>query len=115
MQGIGRRFVYILRSASDHQQVSGSYLSLPIWIRMPAAIGLLFWGARSDRYWTVPVAAFLAMPILWVNVFTILLGAIPLLPSAGRTPARDWLLRSGNGAGSRVARAFARRARSPAT
>jgi hypothetical protein len=84
----------LLRSASDHQEVNATYLALPIWLRMPAALALLYWGARTDRYWTVPVAAFLAMPILWVNVFTILLAAVPLLPSAGRTPARDWLLRT---------------------
>jgi Glycosyltransferase family 87 len=106
----------ILRSASDHQQVSGSYLSVPIWMRMPAAIAIVWWGARTNRYWTVPVAAFLAMPILWMNVFTILLGAIPLLPSAGPTPARNWLLKTGRAARPGLARTFARPgARSPVT
>lgn len=84
----------LFRSASDHQQVSGAYLAIPIWLRLPAAIGLLWWGARSDRYWVVPVAAFLAMPILWANVFTILIGALPLLPIAGYSPARAWLLKT---------------------
>jgi glycosyl transferase family 87 len=84
----------LLRSASDHQQVSGAYLALPIWLRMPISIGLLWWGARKDHYWVVPVAAFLAMPILWANVFTILVGALPLLPIAGYSPARAWLLKT---------------------
>ena len=84
----------LLRSASDHQQVSGAYLAIPIWVRLPVSIGLLWWGARSDRYWVVPVAAFLAMPILWANVFTILIGALPLLPIAGYSPARAWLLKT---------------------
>jgi hypothetical protein len=99
----------LLRSASDHQTVSGAYLSVPIWIRMPAAIALLWWGARTDRYWTVPVGAFLAMPILWINVFTMLLGAVPLLQSAGRTPARTWFLRTATVGATRPRRAFARR------
>ncbi|HEX7951128.1 MAG TPA: glycosyltransferase family 87 protein [Candidatus Limnocylindrales bacterium] len=84
----------LLRSASDHQQVSGNYLAIPIWVRLPISIGLLWWGARSDRYWVVPVAAFLATPILWPNVFTILIGALPLLPVAGYSPARAWLLKT---------------------
>lgn len=84
----------LLRSASDHQQVSGAYLAIPIWLRLPISVGLLWWGARTDRYWVVPVAAFLAMPILWANVFTILIGALPLLPLAGYSPARVWLLKT---------------------
>ena len=103
----------LLRSASDHEIVSGSYLAIPIWLRLPVAVGLLYWGARTDRYWVVPVAAFLATPILWANVFTILVGVLPLMPAAGATPARVWLLKSRTVAAPRAA--VARRgARSPA-
>jgi hypothetical protein len=84
-------FDLLTRSVTQRQTITGSYLNIPLWARLPAAVALLWWGARSDRYWTVPVAAFLAMPILWLNVFTILLGAVPLLSSAGHTPAREWL------------------------
>jgi hypothetical protein len=84
----------IIRTLSDHETVTGAYLAIPVWLRLPIAVALVWWGARSDRYWTVPVAAFLAMPILWANVFTILLGAIPLIPAFGLTPARAWLLKT---------------------
>lgn len=87
-------FDLLLRSVTQPQPVIGTYLALPLWLRLPAAIGLLWWGARSDRYWTVPVAVFLTMPILWLNVFTILVAAVPLMPAAGRTPAREWLLQT---------------------
>jgi hypothetical protein len=33
------------------------------------------------------------MPILWINVFTLLLAVIPLREEPGVTPARAWLLR----------------------
>ena len=85
----------LVRSATQAQPVVGTYLAVPLWLRLPVALGVLYWGARTDRYWTVPVAAVVAMPILWLNVFTILLAAIPLTPAAGRTPARTWLLESG--------------------
>ena len=32
---------------------------------------LVIWGARTDRRWTVPVAATLALPVLWVSGFAI--------------------------------------------
>jgi hypothetical protein len=42
----------------------------------------------------LPVGILLSMPILWVNVFTILIALVPLRPEGGLTPARDWLLRT---------------------
>ena len=32
---------------------------------------LVAWGALTDRRWTVPVAATLALPVLWVSGFAI--------------------------------------------
>jgi hypothetical protein len=81
------------RSITDKQVVEGAYLSIPVWARLPFAIGIIFWGARTSRHWTVPVAILLAMPILWINVFTLLIAAIPLRAEFGLTPARAWLLR----------------------
>jgi hypothetical protein len=81
------------RSITDRQVVEGAYLAIPVWARLPFAVAILFWGARTDRHWTVPVGILLAMPILWVNVFTLLIAVIPLRAEAGLTPARAWLLR----------------------
>jgi hypothetical protein len=58
-------------------------------------VAVIAWGARTDRYWTVPVGVLLAMPILWINVFTILIAVLPLREEPGLTPAREWLLRAG--------------------
>ena len=81
------------RSVTDKQVVEGAYLAIPVWLRLPVAVVLIAWGARTNRHWTVPIAALLAMPILWANVFTLLIAVVPLREEAGLTPARAWLLR----------------------
>ena len=42
------------------------YIGIPLLIRLPAAALLVAWGARTDRTWTIPASAALALPILWV-------------------------------------------------
>lgn len=81
------------RSVMDRQVVEGAYLAIPVWLRLPFAVAIIAWGARTDRHWTVPVGILLAMPILWLNVFSLLVAAVPLREEAGLTPARAWLLR----------------------
>ncbi len=70
----------------------GTWASVPIplWIRLPAAVVLVVWGARTDRRWTVPVASMLALPALWYGGISMLLGVIPLVAMHGggvREPA----------------------------
>jgi hypothetical protein len=62
---------------------TGTWASVPIplWIRLPFAIAIIVWGARTDRRWTVPVAAMLALPALWYGGLSMLLAVIPLLPA----------------------------------
>jgi hypothetical protein len=57
----------------------------PLPFRLPVAALLVWWGARTDRPWTVPVAATLALPIVWVHGLTIALAAIPFLRRGDRT------------------------------
>jgi hypothetical protein len=71
----------------------GTWASVPVplWTRLPIAAAVVVWGARTDRAWTVPVAAMLALPALWYGGISMLLAAIPLLPEQGRLrwlPAR---------------------------
>jgi hypothetical protein len=51
----------------------------PLLLRLPLAVALVVWGARTDRPWTVPVAATLAMPVLWFAALSALCGAVPLV------------------------------------
>ncbi|HLY15190.1 MAG TPA: glycosyltransferase family 87 protein [Candidatus Limnocylindrales bacterium] len=67
-------------------KTSGTWAALPIplWLRLPIAVAVVVWGARTDRRWAVPVAAMLALPALWYGGLTILLAVIPL-----RDPRRN--------------------------
>lgn len=47
----------------------------------------MVWGARTDRRWTVIVAATLALPVLWIAGLAMLIGVIPELRA--RSQARS--------------------------
>jgi hypothetical protein len=59
---------------------SGTWAALPVpfLIRLPIAVAIVVWGARTDRRWTVPVAAMVALPALWYGGLSMLLAVIPL-------------------------------------
>lgn len=58
----------------------GTWAAVPlsIWIRLPIAVAVVAWGARTDRRWTVPVSAMIALPALWYGALSMLLAVIPL-------------------------------------
>jgi len=63
----------------------------PAPIRLPLAALLVAWGARTDRPWTVPVAATLALPIIWPHGLAVALAAIPFVRRGDRTATLpDW-------------------------
>ena len=54
---------------------------IPIPGRLVIAAGIVMYGARTDRRWLVPIAAVIAIPVMYVNSLTILV-AVPFLWSA---------------------------------
>lgn len=58
----------------------------PLVLRLIASGLLVAWGARTDRRWTVLVAAFIALPVTWVNGLA-MFAALPLLLRRGGVPA----------------------------
>lgn len=56
----------------------GNHIELPLWLRLAAGAGLVVWGARSNRRWTVLVAAMFALPTLWFHGFSMLAGLFAL-------------------------------------
>lgn len=61
---------------------------IPFLVRLPFAVALVVWGARTNRRWTVPVAGMLALPALWYGGLAMLLAVIRLqepAPPPGRT------------------------------
>jgi hypothetical protein len=70
---------------------------IPFVVRLPVAIAVVVWGARTDRRWAVPVAGMLALPALWYGGLTMLLAVIALRdpgrglgPKAAPVRARTW-------------------------
>lgn len=68
----------------DQARLSGSaagyeFIPGPLY-RLPVAVILVVWAARTDRVWVLPVAMVLATPFIWNGSLT-LLAAIPRLRS----------------------------------
>ena len=65
---------------------SGTWAAVPVpfFVRLPFAVALVVWGARTNRRWTVPVSAMLALPALWYGGLSIMVATLPLLG------ARSW-------------------------
>ena len=83
-QWLEREVAVTLQVAPDQPQIA-----IPLSIRLVAAAGLVAWGARTNRRWTVPVAGAVAMPVLWLTSFSVLaalgtLGRPELEPVRGR-------------------------------
>lgn len=58
-------------------------IPIPLWIRLPLAALIVIWGARRDARWTVPVAATLALPVLWIHGLAMLVACWPLRSNTG--------------------------------
>ncbi len=78
-------------AAIDIPEQAAIQVSLPI--RLLVAAVFVVFGARTDRAWLVPVAATIASPAIWGNVFVILVAAVPLLEGRGLTRPLLWLPR----------------------
>jgi hypothetical protein len=50
----------------------------PLPLRLAAAVFVVVYGARTDRRWMVPVAATIALPVLWYNGFAMAVAVLPL-------------------------------------
>ncbi len=61
----------------------------PLWLRLPLAVALVAWGARTNRRWVVPAAALLALPRLYFQSPALLLAVLPAL-RGGWASAERW-------------------------
>jgi hypothetical protein len=56
---------------------STASLAVPLIVRLPLAIALTYFGARRNQRWVMPVAALLALPVIWdVHSLSMLLGVV---------------------------------------
>lgn len=70
-------------SASSATPPPWPALPVPLWPRLLIAAIIVWWGARRDLRWAVPVGAMLALPALWPGGLALLAACWPL-----RSPAR---------------------------
>jgi hypothetical protein len=64
-------------------------LPIPLWVRLPIAAAVIWWGALRDARWTVPLGAMLALPWLWPGGFAMLAAwwRLPLHKTDASEPA----------------------------
>lgn len=72
------RWVEGLIANRDPDAASDAILQLALPIRLAIATVILWWGARRDARWVVPIAVTLGLPILWSHGLAILLASIYL-------------------------------------
>jgi hypothetical protein len=73
------QWVATLRSSTSSAVTAPVLTGAPLMLRVGASVVLVSWGAWSGRRWTVPLAAMLALPAVWVMGSSMLIGAIPSL------------------------------------
>jgi len=99
LPGAWADWVDVLGASATKTVGTWAAIPVPLWLRLPAAVALVTWGARTDRRWTVPVAAMLALPALWFGGASMLLAAVALAADQRRDDAPS---RSDDQGGSRA-------------
>ena len=85
---------YVLGTGLSPNVGTAAWIPIPFVVRLPAAVLLVLWGARTDRPWTVPTASMLALPVLWAVGLAMLTGAFAV---SAWGPLRDFARRWGLG------------------
>jgi Glycosyltransferase family 87 len=85
--GVWRQWIDELAGNANAPITSGS-LPISLVARLPFAVLLIVWGARTDRRWTLPVGCLLALPVIWYGSLSLLVAVIPL--AAGAPIRRHW-------------------------
>ncbi len=75
LPGAWHDWIRLLLDSAQHPPTD-AWLPVPIWLRLPIAGALVWWGARSDRPWTVAAAATIALPVIWFAGLAILVAAL---------------------------------------
>ena len=85
---------YLLGTGISPNTGTASVVPIPLLVRLPTAVLLVIWGARTNRPWTLPTASMLGLPVLWMVGLAMLAGAFavsawgPLRDAARRWTAR---------------------------
>ncbi len=83
------RWVQALVNAGHAKEYASGILTVPLWVRLPAAVVILWVGARRDWAWVVPIAVTLGLPVLWDHGLAIALASIWLAMHSDWVPKRS--------------------------
>ncbi len=72
-----RQWLDLVATAAVAPDTPGWRWDVPLPLRLLVAGAVVIWGARTDRRWTVAVAATLALPVIWLNGLALAVGALP--------------------------------------
>ena len=82
---------YLLGTGIAPNTGTAYVVPIPLLIRLPAAVLLVIWGARTNRPWTLPTASMLGLPVLWMVGLAMLTGAFAVSAWGPlRDAARRW-------------------------
>ncbi len=82
---------YILGTGLAPDTGTAFVVPIPLIVRLPLAVVLVIWGARTNRPWTLVTASMLALPVLWQVGLAMLVGAFAVSPWGPlRGYARRW-------------------------
>jgi hypothetical protein len=77
--GLWWQYVATMMDNLDFRPIDGYPFDVPQLVRLPIAVALVWWGARTDRRWTVPVAATIGLPLIWWHGLAMLVAILPIL------------------------------------
>jgi hypothetical protein len=86
------RWPQVLTSNTGATKGTWAAVPIPFLYRLPFAVLLVIWGARTNRRWTVPIAAMLALPALWYGGLAIIIATFPLVGAKTWTDLRRVLV-----------------------
>jgi hypothetical protein len=65
--GLWKQWIdYVLATGVAPNVGTAYWVPIPLLVRLPAAALVVVWGARTNRPWTLPTAAMLGLPVLWL-------------------------------------------------
>lgn len=74
--GLWTQWFGALTAAQAREIPWGHAIAVPLPLRLAVAVPLVAWGAWTNRRWTVPVGATLALPVLWTAGLAMLVAVV---------------------------------------
>jgi hypothetical protein len=69
---------YVIHTGVSPDVGTAAWVPIPLLVRLPVAVVIVVWGARTDRPWSVPIASMLALPVLWMVGLSMIVGALAI-------------------------------------